>query len=102
MSLGFRLFSFFNGKCIGKDTFGNMFYTDKNNHLKRWVLYAKGFGPESLPTEFHNWLHNTTNELPSFGNNAETNEKNVKLRIRKHELSNKSNTEQGYNSWQPK
>ena len=50
MSLGFKIYSFLNGRLVGRDPLGNSYYTDKNNTFKRWVFYAKGFGPESLPT----------------------------------------------------
>ena len=59
MSLGFKIYSLFNGKLVYQDSLGNKYYHDKKNSLKRWVVYAQGFGPESLPTQFHNWLHNT-------------------------------------------
>ena len=66
MSLGFRLYSYFNGNLVHQDSLGNKYYQDKNNPSKRWVVYAPGFGPESLPTQFHNWLHNTSDEISSF------------------------------------
>ena len=74
MSLGFKLYSFFNGNLVQQDSLGNKYYRDKNNPSKRWVVYAPGFGPESLPTQFHNWLHNTSDDISpndSEGNNQE-------------------------------
>ena len=55
MSLGFKLYSFFNGNLVEQDSLGNKYYQDKKNSSKRWVVYASGFGPESLPTQYHNW-----------------------------------------------
>jgi|TARA_B100000787_G_C16136805_1_gene270061 NADH:ubiquinone oxidoreductase subunit len=102
MSLGFKIYSFLNGKIIGKDTFGNSFYVSKKNLSKRWVIYSKGFGPNSLPTNYHNWLHNTTNELPFFDKDEERTKKIVKIRVAKHKVSDKTNSQQGYTAWQPK
>ena len=46
MSLGFRLYSYFNGNLVHQDSLGNKYYHDKKNSSKRWVVYAQGFGPE--------------------------------------------------------
>ena len=101
MSLGFKIYSFLNGKVVGKDTFGNTYYISKKNLSKRWVIYAKGFGPDSLPTYAHNWLHSTTDELPIFDRDSERTKILVKNRVSKHKQSNKTQP-QGYTSWQPK
>ena len=101
MSLGFKIYSFFNGKVVGSDTFGNTFYISKKKISKRWVIYSKGFGPDSLPTNYHNWLHSTTDELPFFDKDIERTKSLVKRRVAKHKLKNKLNS-QGYTAWQPK
>ena len=102
MSVGFKIFSFLNGKMIGKDTFGNTFYVSKKNLSKRWVIYSKGFGPDSLPTNYHNWLHRTTDELPFFDEDSERTKKIVKIRTAKHKINNNVNSKKGYIAWQPK
>ena len=102
MSLGFKLYSFFNGNLVHKDSLGNKYYHEKNNISKRWVVYAPGFGPESLPTQFHNWLHNTSDETSSFELEENSQESFVKKRVQKHSVKHKENTDKGYNSWQPK
>ena len=102
MSLGFKLYSFLNGSLVHQDSLGNKYYHDKNDSSKRWVVYAQGFGPESLPTQFHNWLHNTSDEISDF-KFEETNQENmVKKRVQKHSSKHKENKNKGYNSWQPK
>ena len=102
MSLGFKIYSYFNGSLVHQDSLGNKFYHDKKNINKRWVIYANNLGPESLPTNYHNWLHNTSNELII----TETSEielvDNIKRRTKKHISSHKSKSNKGYNSWQPK
>ena len=63
MSLGFKIYSYFNGNLVHQDSLGNKFYQDKKNSSKRWIIYADGLGPESIPTNYHNWLHNTSDVL---------------------------------------
>ena len=102
MSLGFKLYTFFNGNLVQQDSLGNKYYRDKNNPSKRWVVYASGFGPESLPTQFHNWLHNTSDEIPSDDSEVNNQESFVKRRVQKHLVKHKETINKGYNSWQPK
>ena len=101
MSLGFKIYSYLNGKVVGKDTFGNTFFVSKKKLSKRWVIYSKGFGPASLPTNYHNWLHSTTDELPYFDKDVERTESIVRRRVKKHVIIKKASS-QGYTSWQPK
>ncbi len=102
MSLGFKLYSFFNGNLVEQDSLGNKYYQDKNNSSKRWVVYASGFGPESLPTQYHNWLHNTSDEISNIELEGNSHESFVKRRVQKHSVKHKENMDKGYNSWQPK
>ena len=102
MSLGFKLYSFFNGNLVHQDSLGNKYYHDKNNYSKRWVVYAPGFGPDSLPTQYHNWLHNTSDEISSFQLKENNQESLVRKRVQKHSVKHKEATDKGYDSWQPK
>ena len=102
MSLGFKIYSFFNGNLVHQDSLGNKYYHDKNNLTKRWVVYAPGFGPDSLPTHFHNWLHNTSDEITSFEHEENIQESLVKRRVQKHSVKHKETRDKGYKSWQPK
>ena len=102
MSLGFKLYSYFNGSLVHQDSLGNKYYNDKNNYSKRWVVYAPGFGPDSLPTQFHNWLHNTSDEISSFQLKENNQESLVRKRVQKHSVKHKEATDKGYDSWQPK
>ena len=102
MSLGFKIYSYFNGNLVHKDSLGNKYYHDKKNSLKRWVVYAPGFGPESLPTQFHNWLHNTSDEIFSVEAEESNQESLVKRRVQKHLVKHKEKNDKGYKSWQPK
>ena len=58
--------------------------------------------PDSLPTQFHNWLHNTSNEFFSAEVEEINQESLVKRRVQKHSVKHKETNDKGYNSWQPK
>ena len=63
------LYTFFHGKRVGADIFGNMYYVARRDmahgQKKRWVVY-KGIAEASkVPAEWHNWLHYTTDILPT-------------------------------------
>ena len=102
MSLGFKIYSFFNGSLVHQDSLGNKFYQDKKNSSKRWIIYADGLGPESIPTNYHNWLHNTSDVLDKNIHELDELVNNIKGRTQKHITTHKPNDTKGYNSWQPK
>jgi NADH:ubiquinone oxidoreductase subunit len=85
MTIGTKLYTAFFGSRIGKDDFGNRYYTSKNG--RRWVIY-KGIAEASkVPAEWHRWLHKTTNDVP----------KDIKKRDwEKPHLPNLSGTEYSY------
>lgn len=75
-----RLFTFFHGKAVGQDAFGNAYFCErrkpKGRREKRWVRYARAsfFGdllggglpdPSRVPAEWHGWLHYTTDTPPT-------------------------------------
>ena len=102
MSLGFKIYSYFNGSLVHQDSLGNKFYQDKKNSSKRWIIYADGLGPESIPTNYHNWLHNTSDVLDKNIHELDELVNNIKERTQKHITTHKPNDTKGYNSWQPK
>ena len=102
MSLGFKIYSFLNGNLVHEDSLGNKFYHDKKNTLKRWVVYTEGLGPESLPTNYHNWLHYTSDSITDIKYSENDLIDNIKIRTKKHVSTHKDKINKGYNSWQPK
>ena len=102
MSLGFKIYSFLNGNLVHKDSLGNKFYHDKKNLSKRWVIYADRLGPESLPTNYHNWLHNTSDDIFDADISETELISNIKRRTQKHISTHKSKNNKGYISWMPK
>ena len=66
MTITTRLHTFFHGKLVGVDQFGNRYFTTKNvgrsQQAKRWVIYNGKAEPSKVPPEWHGWLHYTFNE----------------------------------------
>ena len=102
MPLGAKIYSLLNGNLVHEDSLGNKFYNDKKNTSKRWVVYANDLGPESLPTNYHNWLHNTSDSIIEYNSSENDLIDNIKRRTQKHISTHKDKLNKGYNSWQPK
>lgn len=69
-----KLCTFFTGKKIGEDAFGNIYYISKklsslknNSSLKkekRWVIFKDDIEASKIPPLWHAWLHHTSNIIP--------------------------------------
>lgn len=65
--LGTKLFTFFQGRFIGQDEFGNRYYEARTARRcampyaekKRWVLYNGIADASKVPAHWHGWLHYT-------------------------------------------
>lgn len=60
-----RLISPLKGRKVGTDRFGNTYYEARRplpvyGRARRWVVYAQGKEPTTVPPEWHAWLHYTT------------------------------------------
>ena len=68
MSIGTWLHTKWNGKKIGEDIFGNVYYQHKKsengNPPKRWVMYKGMAEPSKVPPLWHAWLHYMINDVP--------------------------------------
>ena len=64
MNIGTRIFTWLNGRQIGRDAIGNIYYEDKKGRpggrTRRWVAYAGAPEASTVPPEWHAWLHYTT------------------------------------------
>jgi NADH:ubiquinone oxidoreductase subunit len=70
MTIGTRIFTWLNGRVVGRDAEGNVYYEDKrgarsalggHTRPRRWVLYDGGLAePTRVPPEWHAWLHYIT------------------------------------------
>lgn len=63
MDIGTRLHTWWNGKLVGSDRYGNRYYEERRAHplrRRRWVAYAGEPEASKVPPEWHAWLHYTT------------------------------------------
>ena len=72
MTIGTRLFTWFNGRVVGRDSVGNTYYEDKRagagERARRWVMFTGAAEASKVPAEWHCWLHYTTDAaLPEQG-----------------------------------
>lgn len=71
MTLTTRLFTYFRGRQVGRDTGGNRYFEEKRmrpgHRRRRWVMYAGVAEASLIPPEWHSWLHYTTDSpLPDL------------------------------------
>ena len=60
-TIGTKIKTFFFGKLVGKDSFGNKYYESKKG--KRWVIYADEVDASKIPVEWYSWIHFTSNKI---------------------------------------
>jgi NADH:ubiquinone oxidoreductase subunit len=69
MHLWVRLYLKWNGRLVGVDPYGNMYYTEKKvsaqKKQRRFVLYKGIEEASKVPALWHSWLHYTTDYLPT-------------------------------------
>jgi len=56
------------GEQVGEDSDGNRYFQAKkeeHGRRRRWVMYAGSNDSSRVPPEWHGWLHNTHDALPS-------------------------------------
>ena len=85
-TLGTYLKTFFFGKLVGEDQFGNKYY--KNNKNEIWVMYASEIEATKITSEWYLWIHHTTDKIPS--------EKEKKFSWQKKHSENKTGTKDRY------
>jgi NADH:ubiquinone oxidoreductase subunit len=59
--------TFFKGRLVGVDAYGNRYYTEKgskNPKVKRWVMYRGLEEASKVTSTWHRWLHDTTDVIP--------------------------------------
>ena len=72
MTIATRLYTWFAGRMVGADGFGNRYYRDRfgarrfdGRREKRWVIYRGAPEATKVPPEWHAWLHQMVDEPPS-------------------------------------
>ena len=61
-TLGTFIYTLFTGKFIGRDQFGNKYYS--NSKGKRWVIYKNDIESSKIPPNWHSWIHFLTIKEP--------------------------------------
>ncbi len=68
MSLGTKIYTWFNGKFVGSDELGNKYYCNSKDFSdlksKRWVLFNGDIEASNIPPHWHAWLHKTVEAPP--------------------------------------
>ena len=54
-TIGTFIYTLFTGKLIGRDQFGNKYYS--NSKGKRWVIYKNNIEASKIPPDWHSWIH---------------------------------------------
>ncbi len=54
-TVGTFIYTLFKGKLVGKDQFGNKYYSSSNG--KRWVVYKDLVESSKIPPDWHSWIH---------------------------------------------
>ena len=62
-TLGTFIHTLFTGKFVGKDQFGNKYYS--NSKGRRWVIYNDNVESSKIPPEWHSWIHFLKKDKPS-------------------------------------
>ena len=61
---GTWLFTRFDGREVGSDEAGNVYFQHKKNPSRRWVIYAGNNDGSRVPPAWQMWLRGTIDELP--------------------------------------
>ncbi len=62
-TIGTRFMTWWKGKPVGEDEFGNRYFEEKNGP-RRWVIYAGRPEASAVPADWHGWLHKTFEHPP--------------------------------------
>ena len=114
MFLATKLYTYFFGKYVGVDKFGNTYYRSSSRNKKaekRWVIYNGIVEASKVPAIWHSWLHHVTDTLPNENSNEpfiwqKTHKANFTATDKSyHPLTEKekysSNKTSYYSSWDP-
>ena len=66
-TVGTALFTRFEGREVGRDERGNIYFQHKKNPARRWVIYAGDNDGSNVPPGWNIWLKGSIDELPEKG-----------------------------------
>ena len=67
-TIGTRFHTWRNGKKVGEDQFGNVYYQggkDSEGRTRRWVIYNGYAEASAIPPGWHGWMHHRTDVSPA-------------------------------------
>ena len=118
MSFGTKIFTWFYGKFVGQDSYGNKYYCNSSDYsdidAKRWVIYDGEIEASKVPAHWHAWIHKTIKQAPVNYKHKHDWQKDHKPNLTgtdeayfpsSHPLSKKYNSEskeEDYETWIPK
>ena len=107
-TIGTFLYTIFFGKLVGKDESGNKYYESRKKD-KRWVVYKGEINASKITSDWHSWIHYTSNikpveknynkypwQKPHLENKTGTNES-----YKPNKISKKSKDFKKYETWKP-
>ena len=102
----FPLYHFF-GKFVGKDEYGNKYYTNKKD--KRWVIYNGEINASKITSEWYSWMHNISNKVPSENEKKifswqkphKENKTGTKDSFKPNKISKNAKKFKKYETWKP-
>ena len=62
-TIGTFIKTFFTGKLVGKDDYGNKYYKNKND--ERWVIYSSEIEATKITADWYLWMHHTIDKIPN-------------------------------------
>ncbi len=67
MQFGIRIYTMLFGKKVGRDEYGNTYYTaSRGNQVeRRWVIHSGKEEASKVPPLWHAWLHRVTDNIPA-------------------------------------
>ncbi len=86
-TIGTKIHTFFYGKIVGEDSFGNKYYQSKSG--RRWVIYKSEVDASKIPVDWYSWMHFTKNKIENDHNLN-------KYKWQKNHQSNQTGTSNSY------
>ena len=64
-TVGTALVTRFRGREVGRDEFGNVYFVNRKNPARRWVIYSGSNDGSRVPPDWQLWLRGSIDDLPS-------------------------------------
>ena len=106
-TFGTFLYTFFFGKLVGRDEFGNKYYQNKKG--KRWVIYNGEINASKITSDWFSWIHHINNTIPgelnknkhSWQKPHKDNKTGTKEAYKPNKISKTAKNFKKYETWKP-